>query len=200
MLRTRDFTGERFGRLTVESHVGRGRWRCRCDCGGVHVGAFSAHLRNGLIKSCGCLAREMAAAKNYRHGGCKSPEYAIWATARARCRNPNNQHYKDYGGRGIQMCEEWAGDFAAFIRDVGPRPSALHSIDRIDNNGNYQPGNVRWAAPIAQANNKRCSRLISFRGETHSLSEWSRLLNKPYDRLKARLRRHGWSVERALTE
>ena len=125
------------------------------------------------------------------------PEYRAWACMRTRCRNPNSQDYALYGGRGILVCERW-NSFAAFLEDMGLKPSPKHSIDRIDNDGNYTPGNCRWATPKEQANNQRRSRRVEFHGEQLSLPEWATRLGISRESLRDRLN-NGWTVERALT-
>jgi hypothetical protein len=138
-----------------------------------------------------------------RHGsaraGKKTPEFKIWCGMRNRCQNPNEPAYRYYGGRGIRVHPEWDRDFAAFLRDVGPRPSPAHSLDRIDGDGHYEPGNVRWATPAQQANNKRNNRRLTFDGESLTVGEWARRMGAPVDRIWSRLRQ-GWSVERILKE
>jgi len=152
-----DLTGQRFGRLTViEQAPSRGHfavWKCRCDCG-VAREVRSQHLRSGSSRSCGCLAREMTRKSVRKHGLSHSREWNAWTNARSRCHNPNNPRFRDYGARGIQMCPEWRSSFAAFYAYVGPCPPRL-TLDRINNDGNYEPGNVRWATRAQQARNKR---------------------------------------------
>lgn len=161
----RDLTGERFGRLVVigrAEKVGNHRlWRCLCDCGQIssHVGS---NLKKGSTNSCGCFRREFAsqqAVKRFtKHGnavrGKQSPEHRAWVDMRHRCENENLEAYRDYGGRGISVCARWK-TFDLFLADMGKRPSAKHSIDRIDVNGNYEPGNCRWATKSVQSHNKR---------------------------------------------
>ena len=161
-----DLKGERFGRLVVlESscpHMGVRAWVCRCACG-AEVVATTAHLRRGGTRSCGCLYREAIAGRSRTHGRTGDPIYAIWRAMRQRCENRNDPVYPLYGGRGIAVCERWH-TFEHFVADVGERPAdpegwagrrAYWSIDRIDVNGNYEPGNVRWADPQTQRANKR---------------------------------------------
>lgn len=159
----RDLSGQRFERLTVlQRHPVNGanwtaRWVCRCDCANLVV-VTGKNLKNGHTRSCGCLLADKNAELRRTHGMSDSPEHAIWASMKARCENPNSTGYQWYGARGIKVCESWRNDFAAFFRDVGPRPSKAHSIDRIDNDGDYEPGNVRWATKKEQVANRRRSR------------------------------------------
>lgn len=143
-----NLTGQRFGRLVATQrapHARRVHWRCACDCGGEAV-VSADRLRSGKTGSCGCR----------RHGQSRLPEYRVWATMLERCRRPRAANYHNYGGRGIGVCERWL-DFDAFYADMGARPSPKHSIDRIDNDGNYEPGNCRWATASEQNRNKRPS-------------------------------------------
>lgn len=126
------------------------------------------------------------------------PEYEAWRSIRGRCLNPNDQAYPSYGGRGITICDDWRDSFPAFLRDVGPRPSAEHSIDRIDNNQGYEPGNVRWSTRTEQGRNKRNNHLLTLNGETRCVSEWAEVIGIQATTLFRRIRK-GWTVERALT-
>jgi hypothetical protein len=140
------------------------------------------------------------AAKNgtrTTHGGRSTKEYGIWCHIKERCNNTKSPAYPLYGGRGIRICEAWT-DFAAFLADVGPRPSAAHSIDRIDSNGHYEPGNVRWATWKQQQRNRRNNRVVTFAGVTAPLSELCETLGLKYKTIHARLR-HGFSIEEAMT-
>ncbi len=126
------------------------------------------------------------------------PEYRVWANAVQRCCNPKNPYFPDYGGRGITICERWRESFRAFLSDVGPRPSPKYWIDRIDNNGNYEPGNIRWATAKEQADNRRNSAYLSYMGETRRVRDWARLVGLGEETIQRRIR-NGMTVELALT-
>lgn len=152
------------------------RVRVRCDCG-VEQEMFLAEVKRSRTGSCGCLVPALTAAMSTRHGHTThrsaSPEYTAWKGIVRRCTNPRFPGYRNYGARGITVCDEWRDDFPAFLAHVGPRPSPKHSIDRIDNAKGYEPGNVRWATQTEQMLNTRNNHRITAFGETLTISEWS---------------------------
>lgn len=127
---------------------------CRCSCGTLRIIAVQT-LKSGLSKSCGCARDAALAQRNKTHGLSNLPEYKTWCGMKDRCHNPKNKHFKDYGGRGIVVCNEWREDFGAFFAHIGPKPSPELSVDRIDVNRGYEPGNVRWATASQQSRNRR---------------------------------------------
>lgn len=163
----RDLTDQHFGRLTVLSRAPNGgkdnrrtRWNCLCDCGNKTV-VDGSNLQIGCIRSCGCLLRELEARGGgaLKHGACRGghrlPEYVLWCGMIARCTNPKNKRWTDYGGRGIVVCQRWRWSFAAFFKDMGKRPTPKHSLERNNNNRGYSPANCRWATNAEQSTNRR---------------------------------------------
>jgi hypothetical protein len=207
MRREQPQIGQRFGGLVVVAEEGRDarykrKVRCLCDCGSVIV-TWSHALLAGRSRSCGCRRAELLAARAYRHGestrSYMSPEYMAWQSMKARCTQPSTESYPYYGGRGIRVCDRWTGSFGLFLADVGRKPSPRHSLDRIDVNGDYEPGNVRWASAEVQANNMRNNRTITALGQSATLAQWSRMTGIPDDVIGTRLRR-GWSGERSVSQ
>lgn len=195
-----DLTGMKFGRWTAIrfSHVSEHRgyyWLCRCDCG-TERPVRSNQLKNGTNRSCGCLQRELAAAKSRVHGLSNHPLKPMYSAMVARCHNPNSSEYANYGARGIVVCERWRDSIANFIADMGERPQGM-SIDRIDNDGPYSPENCRWATSSQQHNNTRFNRIIELNGRRQTVVQWAAELGLSPNTIRSRLRK-GWSVERAL--
>lgn len=207
MARKIEMVGRRFGRLLVEQqaqNMGRDvAWACVCDCG-VPLNVRGAALRRGNTRSCGCLHREQLIARNElalartarTHGMSNTRTFRIWAGMRKRCRNPRTNCFHSYGGRGIKVCARWES-FENFLADMGEAPAQM-SIDRIDVNGDYAPGNCRWATPAIQSRNKRDNLRLTFRGETQCLTDWAIDLGVSMNTLHSRLR-DGWTVEQTLS-
>lgn len=197
-----DMVGRRFGRLIVIKQDGydnhNAAWECACECGKTHR-ARGTHLRSGRIKSCGCLNRDMVIARHLTHGLTGTTEYGSWIAMRGRCYDQkHNNQFKNYGGRGIVVCDRWRNSFENFLSDMGPKPSAAYSIERRDNNGNYEPSNCCWADAKTQQSNKRNTHFVTFEGKTFSCAEWDRLLGFGRQLVYSRIRK-GWSTEKAIT-
>lgn len=197
--------GSRFGRLVVKEYLGYSSgWnrlvRCVCDCGNEKV----THLHNverGLTKSCGCLHKEIASQANTKHGHSKrgkwTPEYRAWSCMLTRCLNPNARMYPRYGGRGITVCNRWM-TYENFYQDMGARPTSSHSLDRIDNEGHYEPGNCRWATRKEQARNKSSNTWLEVNGRRMILVEACELYGISHSRVRGRIKA-GWTVHDAVT-
>lgn len=185
--------GKRYSRWVVLTYSGKIRnvpkYFCVCDCGTTRV-VSSYNLLNGTSKSCGCLHRERAAECATKHERILTSEYHAWRGAKDRCVNPSHVSFKNYGGRGIRMCDRWLNDARAFLDDMGPKPSPKHTIDRIDNDGDYVPGNCRWATRREQMMNRRNVLRASFAGEVKTVMEWSEILGIPYLKLRRQGREH----------
>jgi hypothetical protein len=177
------------------------RIACPCAvCGKVRM-VTPSRVANGRGVHCSraCRAIGISTHGETRSGSTTSPEYMAWASMKTRCLNPAAPNYPAYGGRGITICDRWRDSFEAFLVDMGRRPSALHSIDRIDVDGQYEPSNCRWATTMEQAHNRRTNRLLTWNGTTQCVSEWARMIGVGDTVLLGRLAA-GWSVERTLTE
>lgn len=203
-----DLTGQKFGKLTVDElgeyyispkGAKSKQWKCRCECGNFTL-ATTIQLRNGYKLSCGCYKRERAATSHQTHGMYGKRLYNIHSSMMQRCTNPKYKSYSNYGGRGIKVCEEWFS-FECF-QDWAMANGYTDelTIDRIDVDGNYEPSNCRWATSKAQNNNRSNNRLLTFNGETHTMSEWADITGIKYQVLACRILNHKWPVERALTQ
>jgi hypothetical protein len=192
--------GQRIRRWLVLAQAESGRWLCRCECG--HECLLVEHgLRYSKAfgcNACACRARNLAKPKK-ADATKRMPEYNSWRQMRARCHDPRNPAYGYYGGRGIAVCERWRSSFVAFVEDMGRRPSDAHSLDRIDVNGNYEPGNVRWATRKEQQRNRRDNERLTANGETLMLVEWADRTGIAIGTLRSRIR-YGWSPDRTVSE
>jgi len=189
-----DLAGRRFGRLVAIRDAGvdksRSRlWLCQCDCGKEKI-VSGKLLNGGNVQSCGCLS------PGYRVRS--DPVYMTWQSMLMRCSNPKTNGYSNYGGRGITVCERWH-NFENFLADVGEHPGPGFTLDRIDVNGNYEPGNIRWSTLKAQANNRRNNVYITYQGETKTLTEWCEHLGLPYARMHDRIVYQHMKPEDAFT-
>lgn len=185
-----NLTNQTFGRLTVLCQVGheggRVSWYCKCSCGGFKI-IDSKALRTGKTASCGCLRGTHKRSKT-------DPLYRVWTSMRERCNNPKTKAYKRYGARGIKVCARW-DDFEMFIKDMGPRPVG-HSIERNNNDGDYEPGNCRWATDLEQAQNTSRTRRITAGGQTKTITKWAKSVGGSTSIIHNRLKQ-GWSEEAA---
>lgn len=201
-----NLSGKQFGKLTVIEYAGKRQrpggsfsydWRCRCECGNEFI-ADGNCIRRGSATSCGCDNSE----KLCDHGMSK-PEHPqhwawiVWSGMRRRCYTVSDSAYNRYGGRGIKICDAWLESVRQFYADMGDRPTPKHTIERIDNNGNYEPGNCVWATRAEQTENQRSTKLLTFQGESLSISKWARRLGISRRTLSRRIA-SGWTVEQAL--
>jgi hypothetical protein len=192
---TRIKTGDRFGRLVVQFRATEHhphRWSCRCNCGNISE-VMTGNLSSGHTKSCGCLAVEIAST----HGLSRTTEYRTWINIHTRCNDPTTRYWPLYGGRGIKVCARWS-KFEHFLHDMGKKPYTRASIDRIDVNGNYEPGNCRWTDSKTQGRNRRCNRIVSFDGRKMTLAEAVENTGLNYSTVLHRIL-NGWDPERALS-
>lgn len=200
-MKNKDIIGQVFGKLTVikrnekvkSTHV---VYECVCECGET-TNVRRQSLLNGSTRSCSCISREAASERLRKHGLSKTPEYVAWVDMIQRCTNPNKKSYVSYGARGIKICDRWQRSFENFYDDMGPRPQGM-SIDRINNDGNYEPKNCRWTTLREQYRNQRKTRFFSYKGESKTISEWSKIFNITRHTLRMRLK-NGWGVEKSLT-
>ncbi len=200
-----DLTGQKFGRLTIIRRInddkrGQSYWLCKCNCGEEKV-IHGSSLKNGGTKSCGCLRKEQLVERSIKHGHSKrenkSRTYRSWQHMKERCININCKDYKYYGDRGITVCERWM-EFTNFLEDMGEAPAGLQ-LERGNNDLGYYKENCLWTTSRNQACNRRNNHLITFDDKTQTMIEWSEETHIPYDVLKLRINRYGWSIEMALT-
>ena len=210
MARIIDLKAQRFGRLLVIDLLPQEKrraavWQCVCDCG-KRRNVSSSNLRRGYTQSCGCLRIENAKrtilinGDTSTHNMTGSTEYRSWQSMKKRCYDVKDRYFKNYGGRGIKVCDRWVNSFEKFISDMGKKPSPELTLDRYPNkNGNYEPTNCRWATQLQQQNNRTDNRIIEYNGLSLTLTEWSEKTGIKRNTIKERIRAYGWSVEQALT-
>ncbi len=200
-MRLVDLVGKKFNALEVVSRNGSDcgghpQWLCRCECG-KETSVLGADLKRGSTKSCGCLKTKANGDAHRTHGLSGIPEYRTWRMMILRCSVPSAKGYKNYGGRGISVCERWLASTSDFIKDMGPKPFPEAEIDRIDVNGNYEPSNCRWLSKKENLRNMRKSRLVKYRGKTICCSAWAELFGLKGYTVANRIA-NGWSPHRAL--
>lgn len=201
-MKAKDLTNRVFGKLSVKERVlenknRRAMWLCFCSCGSKII-ISSNGLLNGGTKSCGCIKNEKVIERSTKHNLVRNPIYRVWQNAKNRCYNQNVKEYKNYGGRGIQMCNEWKNDFMPFYQwsiENGYKENL--TIDRINNDGNYEPTNCRYATKETQSTNRRNIVFVTYKNEQKTISEWCRLLNLDFNMVYQRIWR-GWSAEKAF--
>ena len=192
--------GDKFNKLTAVKFSHRNKrsqqfWLFRCDCGSEKIICVSS-VKNNSSKSCGCLQKEGLKERLTTHGMCKTKIYRSWAEMKRRCLNKNDTGYKDYGGRGITVCKEWL-KFENFYDDMREMPKNK-TLDRIDNNGDYFKKNCKWSTPKEQANNRRNSHFLTYKGKTQTIAQWAEELEINDKKLWSRIK-GGWDTEKALT-
>lgn len=188
-----------FGRLMVIKYAGkkllagryRNMWECQCSCGKITIVKVD-HLTTGRVESCGCLQQELF--NNITHNMSNSEEYSSYQMMMDRCYNPNNISYKNYGGRGIKVCDRWFKQPENFLNDMGPKPTPQHSIERKDNNGDYSPENCEWATRDQQNNNQRSNIKITAHGKTQTAAQWAKELSISAHIIRRRYN-NGWNHE-----
>lgn len=201
-MRKHDLTGQRFGKLTVQSqgpNTGKFlRWYCLCDCGNKSL-VYASSLRTGNTKSCGCIRNALRGSFQRTHGeGNGSKEYRAWLGMKARCYRTTETKYRIYGGRGITVCDRWLKSYEHFLADVGRSPTKQHSLDRKDTNGNYEPGNCKWSTAREQMNNVRYNKFIYLpNGTQQTVAQLSRSSGVKYQTLLQRLKK-GWPFHKLI--
>lgn len=199
MGKIKDLAGQRFGRLTIIKYYGKTKnrkilWLCECDCGNEIIVAGN-NLKSGNTQSCGCYHSEQSAKNFLVHGQKHTKLYNVWCGMKSRCNNPHNKSYSNYGGRGIQVCNEWNSFEKFFEWAISNGYQEGLSIDRVDVNGNYCPENCKWATVIEQANNTRANHFVEYNGENLTIAQWEAKTKLPIgERLS-----YGWSIEEAIT-
>jgi hypothetical protein len=195
-------TGKKFGKLTVLEKVEnkkqeKTKWLCRCDCGKTKIIRGSS-LTSGNTKSCGCYAKELVKTNFSTHNLAKHPLYKIWANMKSRCENHKNINFSNYGGRGIKVCEEWQEFKPFYDWAISNGYEKKLNIDRINNDGNYEPKNCRWVSPKVNSSNKRNNINFTYKNKTLCLKEWAEELNLDYILLYNRIIKRKWNFEKAI--
>lgn len=191
-----DLTGKQFGRWLVKEYVGKEKWLCICECGNQKI-VKGRNLRSGESKSCGCLHKEIISRNSTKHGLTNTRIYKAWLNMKSRCYNPNVPKFKNHGGKGITVCNEWLNfeNFCKWSMENGY--DAKLTIDRINNELGYGPDNCRWSTYKEQNNNTKQNHIISFNGKSQTIAQWADELGFVYNTLAERIRR-GWSIEEAF--
>jgi len=198
ILKRPNMLGKRFGRLVVvaveslDKHYNV-KYLCECDCGKICT-KLGGNLRRGSSTNCGCVTYEHLKT----HGKTNSREYRSWVEMKRRCYDKNRIEYKNYGARGITVCDEWLSSFSNFFKDMGERPAG-HTLDRIDNSGNYEPQNCKWSSTKDQSNNKRNNVYITYSGKRLNVAEWARESEMKPQTIYSRIR-YGWSADKIFKE
>ncbi len=201
-----ELTGKKFGKWTVIEYwciiKNNTHWKCKCDCGTIRI-VNGMSLVAKASQSCGCVQKEFISKLTERHGesrkGKATLEYVSWMSLKNRCNNKKGQNYKDYGGRGITVCDRWMQCFENFLEDMGRRPTPQHSIDRIENDKGYYKENCRWATGKVQTNNARSNVMIEYNGERMTASQWDDRLGFKKGTVWNRHYR-GWDIQRIITQ
>lgn len=200
--RVKDLTGKVIGRWTVLGYAGLNKqgsamWSCQCECGTLRT-VLCGSLNCKRSTSCGCLKNELNRNRPVTHDKSDSPTYRSWSMMKQRCYNSFVENYQRYGLQGVQVCDRWRDSFEAFLEDMGERPSLRHSIDRYpDKGGNYEPGNCRWATRDQQNRNRRNNVMLTYKGESLCIEDWSDRTGIDISTLRSRLTR-GWTIEDAI--
>jgi hypothetical protein len=210
-MKTVDISNKKFGKLLAVKRCtnmsGKTAWECKCDCGNITF-VTTSNLTCNRIRSCGCLKIKQLLERSTTHNQRHTVLYSVWRGLRQRCNNPKHASYHNYGGRGITVCEEWDKSFQAFYdwsyangysTENQKNEKLKLTIDRIDNNGNYEPSNCRWVDRKTQTRNMRTTRFITFNGQNKSVSEWCEIYGIKLQTFNTRIR-NGWSIEEALTK
>lgn len=202
-MKSNDLTNQRFGKLlvvkkayTLNKNV---YWECLCDCGKTTF-VYTYNLIGNRIKSCGCLKLDILIQRSTKHNQRHTKLYEVWKSIKQRCFNPNNSSYHNYGGRGINICEEWKNDFMSFYNwSMKNGYKEGLTIDRINNDGNYEPSNCRWTTRLVQCNNTRVNKYVTINNETKSVADWCRHYNISYSLVHQRYKRFNWDIIKAIT-